>query len=474
MLFSDAFGISRDATDDWFDPLLNIDTRLFLDPFLLYDGESGVFTDSHAEIIQFFNFVLGLIAKSDGDDQSASWRLAESLLRFPEVGELCLGYTKLGTRGSGSGGKLAVQLARGFYKAVRAGVKELSHFEEIQIFEEGIGADRISDATANIIRHRLAEYTRAICRKHKIPTVEVRTDRGFFDIAQQRWVNRTFELPINPLTKNPILLVPRQYLRKLPAINADAFWDYCYDNQNDLLRQRYGDDIKRNVDKATIVDLARAAQTLRSQFIKTLEARPPAAYDIERDPNGLYQPGVDAFRRAKAHPHIVSPKSDKDMAEAVFEFIEDFRIYVEDNKGWKLLWNDNGTSKGEDAFQALFMQTVATHCRFNNIDVSAEANIGRGPVDFKMSYGYSARVLIEAKLAKNSKFWNGLRRQLPKYLEAERISEGIFVVCAYKDEDIKKISDIQKIVDDMNKSLPYKIRVITIDARRSPPSASLL
>ena len=85
-----------------------------------------------------------------------------------------------------------------------------------------------------------------------------------------------------------------------------------------------------------------------------------------------------------------------------------------------------------DSFQALFMQTVATHCRANNIDVSAEANIGRGPVDFKMAIGYSARVLVEAKLARNTKFWHGLHRQLPKYLEAERVSEGIFIVSIHK------------------------------------------
>jgi hypothetical protein len=36
MLFSDAYGIQRTAEDDWFDPLLNLDTKLFIDPFLLY------------------------------------------------------------------------------------------------------------------------------------------------------------------------------------------------------------------------------------------------------------------------------------------------------------------------------------------------------------------------------------------------------------------------------------------------------
>jgi transcriptional regulator with XRE-family HTH domain len=143
MLFSDAYGVQRTAEDDWFDPLLNLDTKLFIDPFLWYDNEAADFAGSHAEAIRFFNHVLQLIARSNGNTTSALWQQAETLLRLPEVEELCLGYTSLGTRGSGSGRKIARQLAGGLLKAIRAGVVELTHFEEVQIFEEDIGADRI-------------------------------------------------------------------------------------------------------------------------------------------------------------------------------------------------------------------------------------------------------------------------------------------------------------------------------------------
>lgn len=65
MLFSDAFGLQHTEQDDWFDPLLNLDTKLFIDPFLLYNDERGEFVSSHAEVIRFFNHVLGLIVRSD-------------------------------------------------------------------------------------------------------------------------------------------------------------------------------------------------------------------------------------------------------------------------------------------------------------------------------------------------------------------------------------------------------------------------
>jgi hypothetical protein len=64
MLFSQHFGITKAADDDWFDPILFTDTPLFIDPFLLFDGESGLFVGSHNEIIQFFNHLFQLIARS--------------------------------------------------------------------------------------------------------------------------------------------------------------------------------------------------------------------------------------------------------------------------------------------------------------------------------------------------------------------------------------------------------------------------
>jgi hypothetical protein len=474
MLFSDAYGIELADNDDWFDPLLNLDTKLFIDPFLLYDNEVGEFIGSHSDVVRFFNFVLDLIARSGGNVHSTHWHQAEILLRLPEVQELCLGYTALGTRGSGSGRKLATQLAGGLLKAVRAGVVQLTHFEEIQIFEAGVGADRISDATATLIRSRLAQYTATICERHAVALHPLQTDRGMFDATAGRWANRVFPLPRNPINGKPVMLVPRRYLRHLPTVNPDDFWDYCYDNHNEILRHRYGEDIKRNVDKGTIIDLARAQPEFRAEYLRAKEAQGSSSYDIDRDPKGLYQPAAQATRWARSHPRKAHPVSDAELAQAVIAFVNEFRNYVENQRGWRLLWNDDETPKAEDSFQALFMQTVATHCRLNNIDVSPEANVGRGPVDFKMAAGYDARVLIEAKLARNTKFWNGLERQLPKYLEAEDVSEGLFVVCVQHDSDIHRLRDIGKRVERLNARLPYRIREITIDARRNPPSASHL
>ncbi len=122
----------------------------------------------------------------------------------------------------------------------------------------------------------------------------------------------------------------------------------------------------------------------------------------------------------------------------------------------------------------LFLGIVKHYCRANNIDISKEVNIGRGPVDFKTSHGYSFRALLELKLAKNSKFWNGFDRQLHKYQEAEGISIGYFIIVVFSEKDVKKVLDLQQRIRDINDKTGYTIKSCIIDAEYAPPSASRL
>lgn len=135
MLFSRHFNIIRTDVDDWFDPILFADTPLFIDPFLLFDGESGIFVGSHQEIVEFFDHLFQLVAQSGGSTSSPKWAQAIGLLSLREVHELCLGYSHGGTRGSGSGKELATQICRGLLTAIQQEVANLEHFEEVQIFQ---------------------------------------------------------------------------------------------------------------------------------------------------------------------------------------------------------------------------------------------------------------------------------------------------------------------------------------------------
>ncbi len=473
MKFSDYFNITTTSDDDWFDPILSVDTRLFLDPFLLYADETGHFLGSHDEIIAFFNSVFKFVARAGGNQKSVLWRKAVDSLLFREVEELCLGYTQAGTRGSGSGRIIGNIITGALWEAVKAGIKELKHFEEVGILQEGIGADRISDATAGMIRHRLATYTQEICERHQIPVETIRYLSGVYDLTAERWSPLKVKLPINPYNQKPILLVPRRYLRDLPTINADDFWDYCYTNENETLRNEFSYDVTRNVAKSSIVAFARRHPELREEYISSCEQRSPAPYDLARDNKGLIQWYDATASYCQENPVSLDIASENKFYKVVDNLVETFKHYVEENRGWNLLWNENKTARREAASQDLFLGIVKHYCQANNIDISREPNIGRGPVDFKTSQGYEYRALLEVKLAKNTRFWNGLERQLPKYQDAEQVKVGYFIIIVYSHRDTKKLTEIKERVKVVNEKTGYNIKSVVVDARRSISASKL-
>jgi hypothetical protein len=472
--FTEYFQIEKEKQDNWFDPVLSVDTPLFVDPFLIYDNEQSVFRGSHKEIIRFFKFVFELLAKSGGKKYSNRYQKAVSDLVFPEVEELCLGYTAAGTGGAGSGKELGQIMASAVWEAIQAGMVNIEHFEEVAILRENIGPDRISDITANLLRHRFARYTQQICRRHKIPVTKFKYIRFRFDLDKQRWIAGTVDLPVNPYSNKAILLVPEPYLKDLPSINAVDFWDYCVSFRSAELRRELNFDITRNIPKSRIIEIARQHREWRDAYIAYKESRKARPYNLGKDKKGFVK-WYDASKSfVDANPVQLAIHDDESFVRAIRRMVDEFRHFVEDNAGYRLLWNDNGTSKSEKAAQLLFLGVVKHYCQANNIDISPEPNIGRGPVDFKVSIGYGLRTLLELKLARNSKFWNNARKQLPTYLRAERIKNGFFVVVVYTDNDIKRIRGIKTTVTSAAKGTKTEIQTVVVDASPDKPSASKL
>jgi len=135
------------------------------------------------------------------------------------------GYTAEGSQGTGLGeylNRLLLETLGASPGLVERGVR---HVEEMQLVSLGIGADRISDIAANILKHFLIEYTQRQAELWKIP---VRRDvplSNVFDFDGWDWIDGYYDLPVNPLTQPPraVLLVPRRIVRILPWINFDDY-----------------------------------------------------------------------------------------------------------------------------------------------------------------------------------------------------------------------------------------------------------
>ena len=428
MLASAHFDIARSDSDDWFDTILDVDTELFVDPFLVFK-ETGLWGDAHDQLIAHFNRAFILIAEGDRNPQSLAYRKALGLLEFKEPRELCLGYTADGTRGSGSGGKLGRLVAQAIAAAIERGLEHPDHFEELGILQEGIGADRISDATCTVLKPKLIAYTQTIAERHSIPLDEHLLYAGEFDEQRQRFRRALVRVPTNPASGGPLLFVPERFLSSLPKLNKDDWWAFY---ENERLRDDLNYEVMGRVDKKTIVATARRNMESVRRWTTDRESQPAIPYDLVRDPKGVVQWEQAAGDFTAANPlQLAPPQNAAEFDAVIARVIEQFRLFIEDQRGWYLLW-DGAKDKPELAPQLVFFGIARNYCKANNIVLDPETDFGRGPVDFKFSNGYVHRAHLEVKKLHNGKFWNGLDRQLPAYMASDEVEKGWFLALRYR------------------------------------------
>lgn len=408
-----------------FDPILGVDTRLFIDPFLLPHSKAPELAGSAPRLQQHFKDILELLVACDSEGD-VFWRQAMQLLLSPEVHGLSIGYSE-GDGGSGTGKTLAARLLKTAFQIVKKGTVNPRLFELTGLFEQDFGPDRISDMTAKVIAPDLYAYTTRVCEEMGVPATEI----DFPGIDSSAF------LPINPHTNRPIILVPKDVLRDLPIamgwsdVNQIAA-------QNAELRRKVnsivGDSwreatlrLQKDSLKEMLIENPELVQDLLQQYI----SKQPVVYDFVKDPTGEVIWFQSTRIASAAHPlelKLSATPSVDEVYSVVRQICVRFRDLIEKNQLCNLLYNESGEPKHERAAQLLFYGIADAYCEANNIMIAREPNAGRGPVDFKFGVGYSNSVLVEVKLTANKQLLHGYTTQLPIYKAAEGTKRGIYLV----------------------------------------------
>lgn len=471
--FSERFGVVREEDDDWFDTLLPADTQLFVDPFLIYKDRSRAWAGAHDELISFFNLVLTLMADAGLDPGSQRFRAAAGLLMFPEPVEFCLGYAESSEGGRGTARRRRNEMLRAGAIAIDAGLDSLEHFEEMTLFQGRVGPDLVSDVACNVLKSRFIAYTQEVCRRHGITRLRrIPVKHSSWSAEMRRWESAVYELPLNPWTGSALLLVPQRFLRQLPSIEGEGFWEYAH-GYPDEIRGHFQYDIARRVDTRTIARLARRNPEMVRRYVHQFRARRAIGYDVERDPMGRTE-WYEAGRRLARKPRdIDGPARPREFCDFVGNLCQEFVWAVEQRGDWRLLWNPNGRPRPEWAVQHLFHIAMLGYCRSHNIDLSPESSSGRGPVDFKFSQGWERRALVEVKLANNSHYWQGVRRQTLLYMGAEDVRCGYFLTVQYTRNDLtpNRIRRVREKLADLSEEFGYTIKPVFVDARPKPSAS---
>jgi hypothetical protein len=426
--FSDYFKVDPVALENAgaLDPILGIDTRLFIDPRLLPLASTPELEGSAERVKDHFLTAVKLVAAiTESDD--VFWRKADKMLTFPEVRGLCIGYSAGSTAGRGMGSQKRARLLETTRRIIRAGVADPTIFELAGIFEEGVGPDLISDMVAKIIMKDLIAYTQRVCSDLGLPMEPLRVSSSH---PQE-------DLPKNPLNDLPIILVPKEILSELPV--ADSFLEIGWVSSfNEELREELNRFLGHDWSKLTI---GQKKFGLRESFVASPDglrdvidvyvAEKAAPYNFVSDPAGEVS-WYNAAKQAVASESLALTLAPGASVDEVFEVVklicEHYAHLLEDNQLCKLLYNKDRSLKHESAAQLLFFGIASAYCGANNLDLSPESNAGRGPVDFKISNGLRGKVLVEVKLTSNNQLLHGFEKQLPIYMQAEGAIKGIYLV----------------------------------------------
>jgi len=430
--FSRHFGIdpARLAAAGVLDPTLNVDTALFIDPMLLeHSSHAEICEGARASYEKHFSMAIKLLAATKGKGDVA-WRNAERLLSFPEINGTCLGYGTTSVAGSGSGPQATASLVETARDIVALGITDPDLFAAMALFEEGFGPDRISDMTTNVIFEDLLAFNARVLATLDVP-LQVHM------IRLKNGKSYSAKLPANPFIRGngPIILVPADILRALP-IAKDWADISAAASHNAELRSRVNDHVAALWQAKTLKDkdeLKRWAMSGTSAFetvLEMLRGANPKPYDMAGDPFGELVWRRIAEEIAASEPRSITPLRSPDAAgvcAVVEDIIDQFRFLIEDRRLSEELYFQ-GKPRPEKSAQRLFFAIAYAYCKANHIDLTPEADTGNGPVDFKLSTGFSGRVLVEIKLSTNTKVVAGYSKQLERYREAEEAAAGYYVV----------------------------------------------
>ena len=272
--FSKHFALSKSQGElDFVDVRLNRDIALFLDPFAISQRQDRWSQDCHAHLLAFFQQAIDYI--KGGHHAEARQLLAH--LREPN--ETRFGLSRGSPQGAGIGSYQADQLFLALRQSNAVKTGFLSSLEECELMIEGIGWDKISDLTTNVIRGKLAQYTQEQCELHGIETREVALG-PHFSLNARNWVNEYLQLPV--ADGRPILLVPKAIAR------FESSYDHQYYYRHFALNYLQAQHLAAG---SNLVHALKNGN--RKVYKKELEARYPCTKDY-------------LFQFSKDHPKVLA------------------------------------------------------------------------------------------------------------------------------------------------------------------------
>lgn len=481
LFFSDYFGVEPEVLARYgaFDISVVADLPLFIDPFLIFHSERPEYQGLHRQVLEYLLFLRDKASAGLDPHQIANWYC------FKEVKQNWLGFTAFGNRGSGLGMKFATSLRGAFGEGLSSFGEETitagSHLEKLALIAPGVGRDNISDFTTNLIKDYLLEFTQRFALEHLHPDQRSSfpVTRAAFDYVTESWQTRTYVLP--RLDDDFVLLTPTDLLTRddtwinhndmvgrltrLPAAISDG---QLRAQINNYLTKTLGTHPSRDEIKQASVRIINEFPELIDYYIKSREASGDQAVAHSATRVSTTQDllvhqvrsVIEGLIRETGFYSTVPSSYEEALSRVMM-----LKQFIEDKDGYRLINPGRDRRPSREADVQLLFGLVWMGSR---LDVNREVNNGRGPVDFKVSFGAHDKGLVEFKLASNSQLKRNLQHQVGIYEKANDTRRSIKVIVYYTAAEQRKV---EGILTELNLSASES--VVVIDARAdNKPSAS--
>ncbi|WP_133129005.1 hypothetical protein [Legionella nagasakiensis] len=429
-----------------FDPILNFDTKVFVEPLLLKDSASKIIRNAYHTYKTFFAHLLLLLQKSSfvGDK---CWRAAKRMVNFPEYQYTCIGYSSGNTDGRGSGIEFNDKILQSAKEIVDLAEGNPEIFLLLPLLEDGIAGDRISDMAQNIIDDDICRYTQDIMAKLNLKGNRRHTTKN----------HNVYNLLFNPYSKQAIKFVPADILLNLPvADNVDTIVEElaAYNQRlRDIVNRSIGD-IWFETSKAYRKEiLLNELKTNKEFFVETLtalKAYKVQYYDLEKDYEGLYKwlKNSQEFIKVELSKETKNCPDDlESLALAVTGIIHHFRDTIENKEMWRTFWTlHNSEYKHVRSYYSYML--FFTVCRAwlvsqnSNISISFKQKDGQPTLEFTISGKH--RLILHIKHANNTSLIKGYKNVLEKYRNV-RNERHCCLIMNFKVEPAKQLKEIRII-----------------------------
>lgn len=401
-----------------FDAVITTDSHFFINILRLKETSVPQFSTSYQKINEYFRNIMILLtsSKEKGD------RFYKQALRsfdFSGVNGINLGFSETGVD-AGFGKRLAKNVISDAFDIVKTGSTQPEIFQLVGLFEENVAADRLSDMIATLIADDIREYTLGVNQE--------------LNINKDNYPDLTFSdgIVINPYKGCDLLYLPIDILHELPIARDWTDLDRVISENNA---------IKEEINQAIGKEWSKMLAGQKKDYLLNQIFKVPAKcenvidyyrketiekYDPLKDFNYLSSWSFKWMKDSGVLDFLEhSDTTQKSSWEVTLKILEIFKDFIENNKGWEILYLVP-TNKGEKVAQKLIQNSGTYCCEEHNVDMTFEANEGPGPVDMKVSRGMD-KTIVEVKLSSNGEYLHGFTDQIEEYARAEKCTQRIYL-----------------------------------------------